>query len=526
VFSEAQPAGGYSITSQLTDATVEFYAIAEDGTLAGYTNTKSLAASKDFSKMVVYGATNNDLITFEFKPTTLPTANGDQDSGAAPFIASVSDADLASIDDTTIITGGNFATNVAVTFTGTDNVVRSPKSIVRTDSTQLIVTRPDDFLEDNSPYTIEVSNPGIPQSAYKTSTSSVTAGGDPVWVTTAGALTGGQAATAYSFTLQATDPDGNNISYSLVSGSLPPGLSLNSSTGEISGTPTTLAAGPFTIAATDASGNSTNRSFSIEVSVASGGTTTAIDGYVVHTFTASGTFDLYADVNLEYLVVAGGGGGGGNQYHSGGGGAGGLLQGQIFKTAGSYSIEVGAGGSPGANSQQGNNGINSSALGLTSFGGGGAGSYQVAGGNGRSGGSGGGAAGEMNATSFGGSGTPGQGNDGGRNDQNVPGGGGGAGGVGGNANHGSPNNIAGNGGIGLESSISGTPTYYAGGGGASVRAGEVGGQGGLGGGGNGNASTGNPGQPNTGGGAGGPERDTSTNNATGGSGIVIIRYAI
>jgi len=41
VFSEAQPAGGYSVTSQLTDATLEFYAIAPDGTLAGYTNTKA-----------------------------------------------------------------------------------------------------------------------------------------------------------------------------------------------------------------------------------------------------------------------------------------------------------------------------------------------------------------------------------------------------------------------------------------------------------------------------------------------------
>lgn len=83
--SEVQPAGGYSITSQLADTTIEFYAIAEDGTLAGYTNTKSLTASKDFDTMVVYGATNNDLITFEFKETTSPTTSGQETSGVAPF---------------------------------------------------------------------------------------------------------------------------------------------------------------------------------------------------------------------------------------------------------------------------------------------------------------------------------------------------------------------------------------------------------------------------------------------------------
>jgi hypothetical protein len=260
VFSEAQPAGGYSITSQLTDATIEFYAIAEDGSLAGYTNTKALTASKDFSKIVVYGATNNDLITFEFKPTTLPTANGDQDSGTAPFITSANLADLPNIDDSVVISGGNFATDVAVTFTGTDNNIIAAKSIVRNNSTEIIVTRPDSLLEDSAPYTVTVTNPNITEAFYVTNTLSVTVGGDPVWDT----ITSTYYVSAdlpFSTTIQATDPDGSAVTYSIVSGSLPAGLTLNSSTGEISGTSSIKSSNSVTISATDEIGNVTNKAF-------------------------------------------------------------------------------------------------------------------------------------------------------------------------------------------------------------------------------------------------------------------------
>ena len=80
---------------------------------------------------------------------------------------------------------------------------------------------------------------------------------------------------------------------------------------------------------------------------------------------------------------------------------------------------------------------------------------------------------------------------------------------------------AGNGGAGLSSSYSGTPTFYAGGGGgATPQPSGTRGTGGSGGGGNGSkpglaSSTGGT---NTGGGCGG-------NSGNGGSGIVIIRYS-
>ena len=303
-FATANPAGGYSITSQLADTTIEFYAIAEDGSLAGYTNTKALTATKDFNKMVVYGATNNDLITFEYKPTTLPTASGDLNSGAAPYITSISDADLANIDDTTIITGGNFATDVSVTFTGTDAVVRIPKSIVRTNSSQLIVARTDDMIEDYAPYEIEVSNPGIPQSAYKTYTSSITVGGDPIWNTTN--LPNVEGSAPYSTFLDATDPDGSSITYSIVSGSLPTGLALNGQTGEISGTATVPSEFPASIifSAEDASGNITNKSLSIDItSLITSGLNFYIDGYISASYPGTGTtvYDLAGSNNMTLV---------------------------------------------------------------------------------------------------------------------------------------------------------------------------------------------------------------------------------
>jgi hypothetical protein len=551
-FNEPQPAGGYSITSQLTDATIEFYAIAEDGTLAGYTNSKALSASKDFDTIVVYGASPNDLITFEFKETTLPETSGDQDSGAAPFIASVSNADLGNIDDTTIIAGGNFATDVTVTFTGTDNIVRNAKSVVRTNSTQLIVTRPDDFLEDNSPYTVEVSNPGIPQSAYATTTSSITAGGDPVWTTPSGPLTLAAVGLQYSDTVLATDPEGATVSYSIASGSLPTGVSINASTGEIAGTPSTEGTYNFVVAATDPSGNTTNQSFSIICSATTGGTLSSLPGYIVHTFTEDGSFYSGTSIaSLEYLIVGGGGAGGdffsGGGYNAagGGGGGGGVLSGTMSVAPGtSYPITIGAGGVSTATSNTSggyaSNGGNTVALGLTAIGGGrgGAGNSSVSANAypASSGGSGGGGVRPDGGSNFvtGGGNTSGQGNVGGSYQTGTDGNAAGGGGKGSQGANSGTNNS--NGGAGYSSSISGVSVIYsAGGGGGKGISGTwtgAGGSNGAGGAGQTRADSGGGGNATTpgsgGGGAGSANSDSSPfkPGGSGSDGIVIVRYAI
>ena len=106
------------------------------------------------------------------------------------------------------------------------------------------------------------------------------------------------------------------------------------------------------------------------------------------TFTPTSTFDV------QYLIIAGGGGGG-SYYWAGGGGGGGYLTGTDKEvTAQAYTIVVGAGGAVQSTANtNGNNGSNSSALGLTAIGGG-AGATDN--GTANNGGSGGGAGGGGN----------------------------------------------------------------------------------------------------------------------------------
>lgn len=173
----------------------------------------------------------------------------------------------------------------------------------------------------------------------------------------------------------------------------------------------------------------------------------------------------YPDYTLSYLVIAGGGGGGFWQDSVGNGagaGAGGLLQGTGTLTRGQvYTATVGTGGSPRVNG--GNSSLTGTGLSIPTAIGGGAGGGPTESGN--SGGSGGGGAGYRFGSTSGGSGTAGQGFAGGSapggGGSPGSGGGGGAGGPGGNSNG---QNDYGAGGIGVESSITGTPTYYAGGG--------------------------------------------------------------
>lgn len=234
---QTYPAGGYSITSQLSDTSMDIYAIAADGTLAGYTGTKALTTSKDFDTIVIFGATNNDLLTFEYKSTLAPSSSGNE-VAASPYITSVSVSNLVDVDDTTVVTGGNFATNVQAYFIGSDNVERTAKSVVRSNINELIVTRPDSLPVEYSPYSIKLVNSGINVASSTNPhilSNSISAGSSPTWNTTS--MDTVMYNNLYSFSLSATDPDAGSISYSIVSGSLPTGLSLNSSTGNVSGTP-------------------------------------------------------------------------------------------------------------------------------------------------------------------------------------------------------------------------------------------------------------------------------------------------
>ena len=246
---------------------------------------------------------------------------------------------------------------------------------------------------------------------------------------------------------------------------------------------------------------------------ATGGIQSNISGYRIHTFTTSGNITFLNSGLIEYLIVAGGGGGG--SISGGGGGAGGLLYTPSASIAvGSYPVVIGTGGtgSP-SGAFQGVSGSNSSVFSQIAIGGGGGGSNGTK--QGLDGGSGGGTSVYLSAP--GGRGVypgspfisaPRQGYDGGAGTNSAAGGGGGAGGAGGQ-NTVSNGTLGGlGGGTGISYNITGSNiTYAAGGQGWDTTNPIVNASNNTGTGGNGGSSLNGPGV-----------------GASGGSGVVIIRY--
>lgn len=279
--------------------------------------------------------------------------------------------------------------------------------------------------------------------------------------------------------------------------------------------------------------------------------------YWYHIFNKSGTFIPAQNLsNVDYVVVAGGGGGG--RHQAGGGGGGGYKSSVTGEYSGrnssplskltlnsgeSYTISVGAGGATGTSDTNGygSNGGNSYISGngistITSSGGGGGGGYYniSTGGSGQNGGCGGGGGSASQGTGTGniaGTGISGQGFDGGRawltNQNHGGGGGGGAGASGNDAIQFGTTSSSGDGGDGIQTSITGTPTYFGGGGGGSYFGGSqpTGGQGGGGTGSYGSSNNHTSGSSNTGGGGGGGGA-SGAGGGNGGSGIIIVRYPV
>jgi hypothetical protein len=286
--------------------------------------------------------------------------------------------------------------------------------------------------------------------------------------------------------------------------------------------------------------------------VATGGTEVTCGDYKTHIFTGPGTFcvsavgSCAANNAVDYLTIAGGGGAAGDR--AGGAGAGGFRLSNglglpaptmsplaadcgITVTQTAFPIVVGAGGT-GPNMPLGVTGADTTALGLTSAGGGRSASGNtapIAGGSG--GGSyrpGTGGAGNTPPVS------PPQGNSGGNAGPVLAGAGGGGAGASGGATRpaagvGGSGSFLDDNSIGPTAPSYGTPgptgstRYFAGGGGGGGHQAQ-GNSGGAGGGGAG-ANPGVSGTVNTGsGGGGGSPQGGNAVGGNGGSGIVIIRY--
>jgi hypothetical protein len=412
-----------------------------------------------------------------------------------PGVVSVSGTYNESTGGTLDITGTNFGTGAIASAIGTNGIEINASSTT-VNSIVSVTAVFSGLAAIHEPYDIKVTNTSnlfglLPDALYVNAS--------PVWQTASGSLGTFNEQVSVSVSATATDQENTTITYSIANGSsLPSGVTLNSSTGTISGTLPNISTNTtytFTVNATDGV-NIVPRSFSI--------TSNAV-------------------IPVDYLVVAGGGGGGAG-YDPAGGGAGGLRS-TVTATGGggtlesalllvknsTYTVTVGTGGAgaTGGNntSGPGASGQNSVFHTITSIGGGGGGGY--ADGISRSplsGGSGGGGTRSINGAAgtanqgYAGGGQAGAGN----NAVNAGGGGGGAGGIG---QAGVTNASGGTGGIGVASSITGSSVTRA-----------VGGTGNFGSGNSGNAS----GAANTGNGGNGGSLSLVGGN--GGSGIVVIAY--
>jgi len=374
-----------------------------------------------------------------------------------PGVTGYSGTVLESNSTSTItITGNNFAAGAIASLIGSNGteIVATATTVNNLTSITATFGAISGSLD---PYDIKVTNPSNLYGVYY---DILTVNDYPLWTTSAGLLSTVNAGSSVSIQLSATDEENNTLTYS--SSSLPAWLSLNSSTGLLTGTVPTISSNTtysFNISVTDSVNTAVSRAFSINavaVPILTGGTLTSDSTYYYRTFTGNGNLVVSGiPASAELLLIAGGGSGSVYGAGGGGGGAGGVVVTSAYSlSTGTYPIVIGAGGTGSTTTQ--NNGQNttfntSTFVAIGGGRGGGKGDIDGAG-SGAAGGSGGGAGRDSVAnggasTQTSGSGFTGYGFAGGNSNSSAYGaasGGGGAGAAGGNGPGNGPVGAGGN----------------------------------------------------------------------------------
>ena len=280
-----------------------------------------------------------------------------------------------------IITGSGFVAGTVVKFINNAGVAYTAGTVTVESYSRIVATTPQTFDATQGPLDVRAETPG---GLNVTLVDCISTGTVPVWSTAAGSLAtitdvGRLVYTPLS--VVAVDSDaGATVSYSLISGSVPAGLTLTSS-GQLTGTPTEVVStttSTFTVRASDGVNSPSDRTFSITVNAP-----------VVTTLDYTGslqTFTVPAGVTKLKVYSWGAGGSGGTAGGWGVGspaGAGGYAEGILTVTPGS-SIYALVGGGAAVNS------------GTSAYGGGG----NTSDGDNRYGGSGGGYSGIFSSTTI------------------------------------------------------------------------------------------------------------------------------
>ena len=178
-----------------------------------------------------------------------------------PTFSSISPSVIENTQTTVTISGGNFVSVPLVTAINSSTGALTVADEVSFSSASSISAK--FTLPVDGTYLLYIENPD--GNAVQTS-AVLTVSDAPGWTTAAGSLGSFSGGDTISVTVAAT----NATSFSKTSGTLPGGLSLNTSSGVISGTETGTTSDTtfsFTIRATDAQGQTADRAFSITINL-------------------------------------------------------------------------------------------------------------------------------------------------------------------------------------------------------------------------------------------------------------------
>ena len=198
---------------------------------------------------------------------SVPTLNVNGEPVTAitlPTVTSLSPDTITNAQTSVTITGTNFVNGAVVNAIATTGAIFTADTVTFNSATSITAQF---TLATDGTYFIRVENPdGL---AGRSATALLTVSDAPTWSTAAGSLGSVAQGGTINFTVTATSDSA--VTYSIVSGALPTGGSLNSSTGAITGTEsgsdTSETVYNFTIRATDAESQTADRAFSITVTV-------------------------------------------------------------------------------------------------------------------------------------------------------------------------------------------------------------------------------------------------------------------
>ena len=180
-----------------------------------------------------------------------------------PTITSVSPDTIENTQTSITVTGTNFVNGANIEAIATNGAIVQADTVTFNSATSISANF---TITTDGTYYLRIENPdGL---AVRSSTALLTVSDAPTWSTAAGSLGSMAAGSTANFTIAATSDSA--VTYSIASGALPGGLSLNSSNGAITGTESGATAETtynFTARATDAEGQTADRAFSITVTV-------------------------------------------------------------------------------------------------------------------------------------------------------------------------------------------------------------------------------------------------------------------